>query len=39
MDVHPLTILARCYLLMDDTLTLDQLFERVRAEIVGNSHS
>ena len=24
MDVHPLTILARCYLLMDDTLTLDQ---------------
>ncbi|EZI24051.1 TPA: helix-turn-helix transcriptional regulator [Pseudomonas aeruginosa] len=39
MGVHPLTILARCYLLMDDTLTLDQLFERVRAEIVGNSHS
>lgn len=33
MGVHPLTILARCYLLMDETLTLDELFERVRAEI------
>lgn len=33
MGVHPLTLLARCYLLMDETATLDQLLERVRKEI------
>lgn len=37
MGVHPLTILARCYLLVDDTLTLEQLFARIRTEIVGGS--
>ncbi|VVP33492.1 hypothetical protein PS865_04487 [Pseudomonas fluorescens] len=33
MDVHPLTILMQCYLLMDDEATLDSLVERVRNEV------
>lgn len=33
MDVHPLTILADCYLLMDEKLTLDELFSRIRTEL------
>lgn len=36
MGVHPITILTRCYLLLDDTLALEQLLERVRAEIDEN---
>lgn len=33
MNVHPLTILTQCYLLMDDSVTLDSLNERVREEL------
>lgn len=33
MGVHPLTILADCYLLQDEKLTLDELFSRIRTEL------
>lgn len=33
MGVHPLTVLMQCYLLMDETATLDSLIERIREEI------
>jgi transcriptional regulator with XRE-family HTH domain len=33
MDVHPLTVLMRCYLLLDDTATLDSLITRIREEV------
>ena len=33
MNVHPLTILTQCYLLMDETATLDSVMERVREEL------
>lgn len=33
MGVHPLTVLMQCYLLMDETTTLDSLIERIREEI------
>lgn len=33
MGVHPLTILADCYLLSDESLTLDELLSRVRTEL------
>ncbi|UST75344.1 helix-turn-helix domain-containing protein [Pseudomonas siliginis] len=33
MGVHPLTVLMQCYLIMDDTSTLDSTIERIREEI------
>lgn len=33
MDVHPLTVLMQCYLLMDDAATMDSLMERIRNEV------
>lgn len=33
MDVHPLSILIKCYLLQDDSLTLEDLFYRIRTEV------
>ncbi|WP_338134328.1 helix-turn-helix transcriptional regulator [Pseudomonas chlororaphis] len=33
MDVHPLTVLMRCYLLRDDTATLESLITRIREEV------
>ncbi|RZI26483.1 XRE family transcriptional regulator [Pseudomonas sp. 770NI] len=33
MDVHPLTILVGCYLLQDNSISLDQLFSRIRTEL------
>lgn len=33
MDVHPLTILTDCYLLMDDSASLDGLLSRIRTEL------
>ncbi|MQT76171.1 helix-turn-helix domain-containing protein [Pseudomonas helleri] len=33
MDVHPLTLLMQCYLLMDHTATLESLIERIRNEV------
>lgn len=33
MGVHPLTILTDCYLLVDESLTLDELFSRIRTEL------
>lgn len=33
MDVHPLTVLIQCYLLMDDAATMDSLIERIRNEV------
>ncbi len=33
MDVHPLTVLMQCYLLMDDAATMDSLIERIRNEV------
>ncbi|MDD0995864.1 helix-turn-helix domain-containing protein [Pseudomonas sp. TNT2022 ID1044] len=34
LSVHPLTILVSCYLLQDDSLTLDNLLMRVRTEFL-----
>ncbi|MOA04451.1 helix-turn-helix protein [compost metagenome] len=39
MGVHPLTILADCYLLQDETLTIDDLFSRIRMELVKRERS
>lgn len=33
MNVHPLTILTGSYLLKDRSMTLDELFFRIRAEL------
>ncbi|MHA3886782.1 helix-turn-helix domain-containing protein [Stutzerimonas degradans] len=33
MDVHPMSILALCYLQCDRSLTIEQLFERIRKEL------
>ncbi len=33
MGIHPLTVLMQCYLLMDDSTTLDSMIERIREEI------
>lgn len=33
MDVHPMSILALCYLQRDRSLTIEQLFERIRKEL------
>lgn len=33
MGIHPLTILMQCYLLMEESATLDSIIERVREEI------
>jgi transcriptional regulator with XRE-family HTH domain len=33
IDVHPLSILTSCYLLKDASITLDELFSRIRLEV------
>lgn len=33
IGVHPLSILTSCYLLNDDSLTLEELFSRIRQEV------
>lgn len=33
IGVHPLSILTSCYLLSDDSLTLEDLFSRIRQEV------
>lgn len=33
MDVHPTSILVLCYLQRDRSLTIEQLFERIRKEL------
>jgi len=33
MDVHPLTLLVECFLLLDPDSDIDSLFERIRREI------
>lgn len=34
IDVHPLTLLTSCYLFQDEELSVDELFQRVRNELV-----
>lgn len=33
IGVHPLSILTSCYLLSDESLTLEELFSRIRQEV------
>lgn len=37
MGVHPLTLLASCYLVKDEALTLDELFLRIRSELLSHT--
>lgn len=39
MDIHPLTLLARCYLQRNQTLSLDDLFDRIRTELITSAVS
>lgn len=33
LDIHPLTLLVSCYLLQENSISLDQLFSRIRTEL------
>lgn len=34
LSVHPLTLLATCYLALDNTLSIDELMARIRSELI-----
>ncbi|MCY1436295.1 helix-turn-helix protein [compost metagenome] len=33
LDVHPLTVLTKCYLTQDPTISLDDLFSQIKKEL------
>lgn len=39
LSVHPLTILASCYLMYDTALTIDDLFTIIREELIKSEES
>jgi transcriptional regulator with XRE-family HTH domain len=34
LSVHPLTLLASCYLTLDEALSIDDLIARIRSELI-----
>lgn len=38
IGVHPLTLLTSCYLQLEETLTIEELFSRIRTELNQGEH-